>query len=165
MVNKVLCCGPRHMTTPLHKVSSKPFVIEKLVLEVSEPPLAKATLVDENDIQCLQIAHEQAREVFLPGGCLVGPGETLRQERVARTLERLRDEDMDYYLGDFARAFAQAAEYQGIMSHRGQPSSFAQALNGAYSSNPRYGSLVKRMLDQFDLFRFDRIAPPRTPDW
>jgi gamma-glutamyltranspeptidase/glutathione hydrolase len=51
-------------------------------------------------------AHEQSREVFLPSGCLVGPGETLRQERVARTLERLRDEDMDYYLGDFAGAFA-----------------------------------------------------------
>lgn len=48
--------------------------------------------------------HEQGREAFLPGGSLLGPGETLRQERVARTLERLRDEDLDYYLGDFARA-------------------------------------------------------------
>ncbi|NIH84412.1 gamma-glutamyltransferase [Amycolatopsis granulosa] len=50
--------------------------------------------------------HEQAREAFLPGGSLVAPGQTLRQERVARTLERLRDEDLDYYLGDFARAFS-----------------------------------------------------------
>ncbi|GAB3577608.1 gamma-glutamyltransferase [Amycolatopsis endophytica] len=50
--------------------------------------------------------HEQGREAFLAGGSLVAPGETLRQERVARTLERLRDEDLDYYLGGFARAFS-----------------------------------------------------------
>jgi gamma-glutamyltranspeptidase/glutathione hydrolase len=51
-------------------------------------------------------SHEQGREAFLPDGTLVAPGGTLRQERVARTLERLRDEDLDYYLGDFARAFS-----------------------------------------------------------
>ncbi|SFI64696.1 gamma-glutamyltranspeptidase / glutathione hydrolase [Amycolatopsis sacchari] len=57
--------------------------------------------------------HEQAREAFLPGGSLVGPGETLRQERVARTLERLRDEDSGYYLGEFARAFSAECQRGG----------------------------------------------------
>ncbi|MCR3720115.1 MULTISPECIES: gamma-glutamyltransferase [Prauserella salsuginis group] len=51
-------------------------------------------------------AHPQAREAYLPGGSLVAPGDTLRQERLGRTLQRLRDEDLDYYLGDFARAFS-----------------------------------------------------------
>ncbi|KDN18564.1 gamma-glutamyltransferase [Amycolatopsis rifamycinica] len=49
--------------------------------------------------------HEQSRAMYLPGGSLVPPGGTLRQDRLARTLERLRDEDLGYYLGDFARAF------------------------------------------------------------
>lgn len=50
--------------------------------------------------------HPQAREAYLPGGSLLTPGDTLRQQRLARTLERLQDEDLDYYHGDFARAFS-----------------------------------------------------------
>jgi gamma-glutamyltranspeptidase/glutathione hydrolase len=50
--------------------------------------------------------HPQGRESFWEDGYLRMPGQTLRQARVARTLERLRDEGMDYYLGDFARAFS-----------------------------------------------------------
>lgn len=49
--------------------------------------------------------HPQSREMFFHNGSLIGPGETLVQERAARTLERLRDEGMGYYLGEFADAF------------------------------------------------------------
>ncbi|MBL4850458.1 MAG: glucosaminidase domain-containing protein [Planctomycetes bacterium] len=63
-------------------------------------------------------------------------------------------------VADFAEVFAKAADYKGIMTHRGQPDSFARALTGAYSANPQYGSLVLRLMGQFDLYRFDRIAPP-----
>ena len=65
---------------------------------------------------------------------------------------------------DFAKVFAKAEDYQGIMTHRGQPDSFARALSGAYSDDPQYGSLVLRLMRQFDLHRFDRIAPP-SQDW
>lgn len=58
-------------------------------------------------------AHPQAREQFLPAGSLLAPGQSLRQERVARSLERLRDEDLDYYLGDFANAFSQECQRGG----------------------------------------------------
>lgn len=67
-------------------------------------------------------------------------------------------------VADFAEVFAKAADYQGIMSHRGQPENFARALSGAYSPDPKYGSLVLRLMAQFELKRFDRIAPPST-DW
>ena len=57
--------------------------------------------------------HEQGREVFWPNGELLQPGDTIRQQRMARTLERLRDEGDDYWLGDFARAHAAEAQRGG----------------------------------------------------
>ncbi len=52
--------------------------------------------------------NPQSREIFFRDGSLISAGEVLVQQRVARTLERLRDEGMDYYLGDFAEAFCEA---------------------------------------------------------
>ncbi|MGY1434317.1 gamma-glutamyltransferase [Streptomyces reniochalinae] len=62
-------------------------------------------------------ASEQMREVFFEEGHLAVPGQTIRQPRAARTLERLRDEGMDYYLGDFARAVAATARADGGVLH------------------------------------------------
>src|SRR5215472_16523653 len=46
--------------------------------------------------------YPEGREIFMPEGCLLDVGETLRQASMARTLERLRDEGSDYfYRGDF----------------------------------------------------------------
>lgn len=49
--------------------------------------------------------HPQSREMYFRDGSIIGPGQKVVQERVARTLERLRDEGMSYYLSDFASAF------------------------------------------------------------
>lgn len=57
--------------------------------------------------------NAQSREVFFRDGSLIGPGEALIQQRAARTLERLRDEGLEYYLGDFARAFCAADSADG----------------------------------------------------
>ncbi len=57
--------------------------------------------------------NPQSREMFFRAGSLIGPGQALVQERVARTLERLRDEGMSYYLGDFARAFCASSDSDG----------------------------------------------------
>lgn len=57
--------------------------------------------------------HPQGREAFWPNGYMVMPGQLLKQARVARTLERLRDEGMDYYLGDFAKAFSAECQRGG----------------------------------------------------
>ncbi len=65
---------------------------------------------------------------------------------------------------DFARSFAAARQYEAIMGHRGQPQNFARALSGAFSDDPNYGVVVVRIMTQFDLARFDRVAPARQ-DW
>lgn len=57
--------------------------------------------------------NPQSREAFFREGSIIGPGQALVQERVARTLERLRDEGMSYYLGEFARAFCDASDSDG----------------------------------------------------
>ncbi|MER7409434.1 gamma-glutamyltransferase [Streptomyces cacaoi] len=62
-------------------------------------------------------ASPQMREVFFAEGHLAVPGQVITQPRAARTLERLRDEGMDYYLGDFARAVAAAARADGGVLH------------------------------------------------
>lgn len=57
--------------------------------------------------------NPESREMYFRDGSIIGPGQALVQERVARTLERLRDEGMSYYLGDFARAFCAASDSDG----------------------------------------------------
>lgn len=57
--------------------------------------------------------NPQSREIFFRDGCLIAPEEALVQERAARTLERLRDEGMDYYLSDFAKAFCEENQSDG----------------------------------------------------
>ena len=55
--------------------------------------------------------YPEGRQIFMPEGCLLNVGETLRQTRMARTLERLRDEGSDYfYRGDFAERFAETVK-------------------------------------------------------
>lgn len=115
--------------------------------------------------------HTQGREAFLPDGTIVQPGETLRQDRVARTLARLVDEDLDYYLGDFARAVA--AEDQrggGVLTAddlaANQPS-WSEPLRGSYrgaevlSSVPPDdgGSQLIEALNLLELFDLAAMGP------
>lgn len=88
--------------------------------------------------------NPQSREMFFRDGSLIGPGQALVQERVARTLERLRDEGMDYYLGDFARAFCDAIESDGGVITRAdfdayQPE-WAAPVSGTYRGFELIGS-------------------------
>ncbi len=60
---------------------------------------------------------------------------------------------------EHARLLASSDQYQAAMSHRGRADNFARALSGVYSPNPMYGSLLTRIMKQYDLYRFDRIPP------
>lgn len=57
---------------------------------------------------------DQGREIFLPAGALLNPGEMLYQKRAADTLERLAEEGNDYfYFGDFAKEYCEVVQAAG----------------------------------------------------
>lgn len=119
-------------------------------------------------------ASQQMREVFFEEGHLAVPGQTIRQPRAARTLTRLRDEGMDYYLGDFARAFtATVAEDGGVITER----DFAeyrvleqQPLRGTYrdaeivASPPPDdgGAQLIQALNMLETVDLARLGPPTS---
>ncbi|MFT3761405.1 MAG: gamma-glutamyltransferase [Pseudoxanthomonas sp.] len=80
--------------------------------------------------------HAQGREVFWPQGHLLTQGEAVVQARVARTLERLRDEGVDYYQGDYARAFsAECGRDGGVITpedFRSAQPLFQRPVQGTY---------------------------------
>jgi gamma-glutamyltranspeptidase/glutathione hydrolase len=56
----------------------------------------------------------QGREVWYPGGRLVCVGEMLRQAALARTIEQLAEQGLDYfYRGEFAQRYVDAARAAG----------------------------------------------------
>ncbi len=56
----------------------------------------------------------EGREMYMPEGALLSPGDTLRQAKAARTLERLVAEGSDYfYRGEFARRFCEVVKDAG----------------------------------------------------
>lgn len=113
--------------------------------------------------------HAQSREIFFREGSLIGPGQALVQPRAARTLERLRDEGMDYYLGDFARAFCAEIDRDGgvitpadFVAYRPE---WAEPVSGNYrgleiigSAPPDDGGMqiveALNILENFDLASF-----------
>lgn len=116
--------------------------------------------------------HEQGREVFWPDGELLGPGGVVRQARMARTLERLRDEGDAYYLGDLARAFSAECRRGGgvitVDDFQAYRPMFQRPLEARYrrfeligSPPPDDGGLMLieafNMLERFDLAR---MGPP-----
>jgi len=120
----------------------------------------------------------QSREAFFRNGSIVGPGEPLVQKRAATTLERLRDEGMDYYLGDFARAFCRASAVDGgviaLEDFREYVVEWASPLRSTYrgleiigSAPPDDGGMqlieALNILENFDLASFGpAVESPET---
>lgn len=112
--------------------------------------------------------NPQSREVFFRDGSLIGPGEALVQERAARTLERLRDEGMDYYLGDFARAFCSVSDSDGgvitLADFEAYRPEWADPIRGTYrgfeivgSAPPDDGGM--QLVEAFNILEnFDLVA-------
>lgn len=88
--------------------------------------------------------NPESREMYFRDGSIIGPGQALVQERVARTLERLRDEGMSYYLGDFARVFCAASDSDGGVISRADFEAYrpewADPVRGTYRGFEVIGS-------------------------
>ncbi|BDZ39997.1 gamma-glutamyltransferase [Microbacterium suwonense] len=88
--------------------------------------------------------NPESREMFFCDGSLITTGQKLVQHRVARTLERLRDEGMDYYLGDFAEAFCAASDSDhGVITRadfEAYRAEWAEPVRGTYRGFEIIGS-------------------------
>lgn len=88
--------------------------------------------------------NPQSREIFFREGSIIGPGQRLVQERAARTLERLRDEGMSYYLGEFAQAFCVASDADAgvitLADFEAYQAEWADPVRGSYRGFEIVGS-------------------------
>ena len=58
--------------------------------------------------------YAAGRQVWFPGGRMVGPGELLRQPALARTIEQVAEQGVDFvYHGEFARRYVDVARAAG----------------------------------------------------
>ncbi len=115
----------------------------------------------------------EGREIFMPRGTLLLPGQTLRQAKAAQTLERLKAEGGDYfYRGDFARHYCDVVNKTGgVMS----PEDFAsyqvrwdEAARGTYrgyevvASPPpdNGGTHIIEALNMIEFIDIQKLGPP-----
>jgi flagellum-specific peptidoglycan hydrolase FlgJ len=82
--------------------------------------------------------------------------------RPGGTVAFRRYDDAADSVADHAKAFVASERYRGIMSHASHPENMARALSGVYSDDANYGTLVLRIMKQFDLQRYDRAPKPPT---
>ena len=57
---------------------------------------------------------------------------------------------------DHGRLLATSGYYTKAMSVRGDPRAFANALTGVYATAPNYGQSLISLMNQYNLYRFDR---------
>jgi Mannosyl-glycoprotein endo-beta-N-acetylglucosaminidase len=56
------------------------------------------------------------------------------------------------------RLLARSGDYANAMSRSKDPNAFATALTGVYATDPGYGAKLIQLMQQYDLYRFDRTA-------
>jgi len=63
-------------------------------------------------------------------------------------------------IDDHGKLLATSGYYQESMADRNNPDAFAAALTGTYATDPHYGSTLIKLMRQYDLYRYDAVAPP-----
>lgn len=120
----------------------------------------------------------EGRQIFMPQGSLLSPGDILKQEQAANTLERLASEGSGYfYHGDFARKYCEVVQkHKGVMT----PDDFAkytvrwdQVARTTYrgydvvASPPpdNGGTHIVEALNMIELIDLHKYGPPsESPD-
>jgi len=58
------------------------------------------------------------------------------------------------------RLLAHSGDYANAMLQSKDPNAFAAALTGVYATDPTYGAKLIQLMQQYDLYRYDRAAAP-----
>ena len=124
-------------------------------------------------VQCQTLGKTAAgREIFMPNKALPRPGDVLVQKRAAETLQRLREEGLDYYRGDFAKAFCEVSKEAGrnvtVADFEHYQARWQEPAWGSYrgyrvagSPPPDHGgTMVIEMLNLFELLDLQKLGPP-----
>ncbi len=67
--------------------------------------------------------------------------------------------DVAESIDDHGRLLATSPQYSQAMAVRDDPNAFAAALTGTYATDPHYGATLINLMRQYDLYRFDAMAP------
>ena len=59
---------------------------------------------------------------------------------------------------DHGRLLATSGYYRRAMAVRGSPNAFAASLTGVYATDPEYGAKLISLMQQYDLYRYDKIG-------
>ena len=59
---------------------------------------------------------------------------------------------------DHGKLLATSGYYRRAMAVRGNPNAFAASLTGVYATDPEYGAKLIRLMQQYDLYRYDSIG-------
>jgi flagellum-specific peptidoglycan hydrolase FlgJ len=62
-------------------------------------------------------------------------------------------------IDDHGRLLATSGYYSKAMSYRSNPNAFAASLTGVYATDPDYGAKIISLMSQYDLYRYDAMAP------
>jgi gamma-glutamyltranspeptidase/glutathione hydrolase len=115
----------------------------------------------------------EGREMYMPDGALLSPGDTLRELKAARTLERLATEGSDYfYRGEFARHFCEVVQKAGgvitpedLAAYKVRWQEPAHGMYRGYeilASPPpdNGGTHIIEMLNMVELMNLQKEGPP-----
>src|SRR5262249_7247878 len=59
---------------------------------------------------------------------------------------------------DHGKLLATSGSYRRAMAVRGNPNAFASSLTGTYATDPGYGAKLIRLMQQYDLYRYDTVS-------
>jgi len=62
-------------------------------------------------------------------------------------------------IDDHGKLLATSGYYRRAMADRQDPNAFAAALTGVYATDPDYGAKLIGLMQQYDLYRYDNVAP------
>jgi hypothetical protein len=127
-----------------------------------------AQAIDESGWGQSKLAAEDHNLFGIKGTGPAGsdPQPTLEYENgqwVTRTAPFRAYHDVAESIDDHGKLLATSGSYRHAMADRQDPNAFATALTGVYATDPDYGAKLIDLMQRYDLYRYDSVAPVAAP--